>query len=114
MTIHINNSDLSPLALWQPLPDSTLNSPINYDQMDEEKENKDPNNPGLPFSPNNPTSTQYYPLYIWLDDLSPDRLAHVLAKYIFYRKKGQEVVGCMGKGQPWYGDSVYLVVHLPT
>ena len=35
-------------------------------------------------------------------------------KYIFYRKKGQEVVGCMGKGQPWYGDSVYLVAHPPT
>jgi len=27
---------------------------------------------------------------------------------------GQEVVGCMGRGQPWYGNSVYLVAHPPT
>ncbi len=82
--------------------------------MDEEKENEDPNDLGLPFFPNNPTSTRYYPLYICLKDPNPNRPARVLAKYIFYRKKGQEVVGCMGKGEPWYGDSVYLVAHPPT
>ncbi len=45
---------------------------------------------------------------------SPNRPAHVLAKYIFYYKKGQEVVRCMGKGEPWYGNLVYLVAHPPT
>ncbi len=112
-TVHIDDRDPSPFALRQPLPDSTLDSPIDYDRMDEEKENQDPNDPGLPFFPNNPTSTRYYPLYIRLDDPSPDGPARVLAKYIFYHKKGQEVVGCMGKGEPWYGDSVYLVTHPP-
>ncbi len=112
--IHVDDRDPSPFTLWQPLPDSTLDSPIDFNCMDEEKENEDPNDPGLPFFPNNPTSTQYYPLYIRLDDPSPDRPARVLAKYIFYRKKGQEVVGCMGKGEPWYSDSVYLVAHPPT
>jgi len=82
--------------------------------MEEDKENDDPNDPGLPFFPNNPTSSRYYPLYLRLDNPSPDGPARVLAKYIFYRKKGQEVVGCMGKGEPWYGDSVYLVAHPPT
>ncbi len=110
-TIHIDSKDPSPFALRQPLPDDTLDSPIDYEQMDEEKENEDPNDPGLPFFPNNPTSSRYYPLYIRLEDPSPDGPARVLAKYIFYRKKGQEVVGCMGKGEPWYGDSVYLVAH---
>ncbi len=113
-TVHIDDRDPSPFALRQPLPDSTLDSPIDYDRMDEEKENEDPNDLGLPFFPNNPMSTRYYPLYIRLDDPSPDGPARVLAKYIFYRKKGQEVVGCMGKGESWYGDSVYLVVHPPT
>ncbi len=79
--------------------------------MDEDKENEDPNDPGLPFFPNNPMSSRFYPLYIHLDDPSLDGPARVLVKYIFYRKKGQEVVGCMGKGEPWYGDSVYLVTH---
>ncbi len=113
-TVHIESRDPSPFALRQPLPDDTLDSPIDYNRMDEEKENEDPNDPGLPFFPNNPTSSRYYPLYIRLDNPSPDGPARVLAKYIFYRKKGQEVVGCMGKGEPWYGDSVYLVAHPPT
>ncbi len=112
--IHVDDRDPSPFALRQPLPDSTLDSPIDYDCMDEEKENEDRNDLGLPFFPNNPTSSQFHPLYIRLNDPSPDRPAQVLAKYIFYRKKGQEVVGCMGKGEPWYGDSVYLVAHPPT
>ncbi len=73
--VHFNNWDPSPFTLRQPLPDSALDSPIDYDCMDEEKENEDPNDPGLPFFPNNPTSTQYYPLYICLDNPSPDRPA---------------------------------------
>ncbi len=112
--IHVDNRDPSPFALRQPLPNSMLDSPIDYDCMDEEKENEDPNDPGLPFFPNNPTSSRFYPLYIRLDDPSPDGPAWVLVKYIFYCKKGQEVVGCMGKGEPWYGDSAYLVAHPPT
>ncbi len=71
-TVHIDDQDPSPFALWQPLPDSTLDSPIDYNQMDDEKENEDPNNPGLPFFPNNPMSTRFYPLYIHQDDPSPD------------------------------------------
>ncbi len=55
--IHIDSRDPSPFALRQPLPDSTLDSPIDYDRMDEDKENNDPNDPGLPFFPNNPTSS---------------------------------------------------------
>src|SRR6266702_6046801 len=48
-TVHINDRDPSPFALRQPLPDSTLDSPIDYDHMDDEKENEDPNDLGLPF-----------------------------------------------------------------
>ncbi len=112
--IHIDNQDPSPLALRQLLPDSTLDSPIDYER-EADKENDDLNDPGLPFFPNNPTSTHYYPLYIWTEGTPENgELARVLAKYIFYHKKGQEVIGCMGRGQPWYGDSVYLVAHPPT
>ena len=113
-TVHIDDWDPSPFALRQPLPDSTLDSPIDYNCMDEEKENEDPNDPGLPFFPNNPTSPCFHPLYICVEDPFPDGPAHVLAKYIFYCKKGQEVVGCMGKGEPWYSNLVYLVTHPPT
>ncbi len=59
--MHLNDRDPSPFALQQPLPDSTLDSPIDYNQMDKEKENEDPNDLGLPLFPNNPTSTCYYP-----------------------------------------------------
>jgi len=55
--VHIDDRDPSPFTLRQPLPDSTLDSPIDYECMDKEKENEDPNDPGLPFFPNNPTST---------------------------------------------------------
>ncbi len=113
--VHIDDRDPSPFALRTPLPDDTLDSPINYDREGEDKENKDPNDPGLPFFPNNPTSTRFYPLYIRTEaPPTNDGLARVLAKYIFYRKKGQEVMGCMGRGQPWYSDSVYLVTHPPA
>src|SRR6266702_323746 len=54
--VHINDRDPSPFALQQPLPDSTLDSPIDYER-EADKENDDPNDPGLPFFPNNPTST---------------------------------------------------------
>ncbi len=95
--VHINDRDPSPFTLHQPLPDSTLDSPIDYDWMEEDKENDNLNDPRLPFFPNNPALSWYYPLYIQLDNPLPDGPAHVLAKYIFYHKKGQEVIGCMGK-----------------
>src|SRR6266702_5524611 len=97
--VHIDNRDPSPFALQQPLPDSTLDSPIDYDWMDKEKENEDPNNPGLPFFPNNTTSSHYYPLYICLENPLPDGPACVLAKYIFYHKKGSRGGRMHGKGR---------------
>ena len=106
--------DPSPFTLRQPLPDNTLNSPINFDWEGEDKENKDPADPGLPFFPNNPTSPHYYPLYIHLKNPAPNSPARVSAKYIFYHNQGQEVVGCMGKGEPWYSDLVYLNALHPT
>ncbi len=82
--------------------------------MEEDKENEDPNDPRLPFFPNNLTSSQFHPLYIQLDNPTPDGPTRVLAKHIFYCKQGQEVIGCMGKRELWYSDSVYLVAHKPT
>src|SRR6266702_1575332 len=35
-TVHIDDHDPSPFALRQPLPDSTLDSPIDYDHVDDE------------------------------------------------------------------------------
>ncbi len=43
LAVHIDNQDPSPFTLRQPLPDSTLDLPINYNRMDEDKENDDPN-----------------------------------------------------------------------
>jgi len=114
LAVHINDRDPSPFALCQPLPDDTLDSPIDYDRVDDNKENEDPNDLGLPFFHNDPNLSWYHPLYIHLENPAPNSPARVLAKYIFYHKKGQEVVGCMGKGEPWYGDLVYLVAHQPT
>ncbi len=68
--VHINSQDPLPFTLQQPLPDSTLDLPIDFNRMDKDKENDDPNDPRLPFFPNNPTSPHYYPLYICLDDPS--------------------------------------------
>jgi|SRR6266702_783690 len=71
-SIHIDNHNPSPQALRQSLPDDTLDSPIDYEAMEEDKENDDPNDPELPFFPNNPTSSQFHPLYIQLENPSPD------------------------------------------
>ncbi len=56
LVVHIDDRDPSPFALCQPLPNDTLDSPIDY-KREANKENDDPNDPGLPFFPNNPTST---------------------------------------------------------
>ena len=42
LAVHIDSRDPSPFALRQPLPDDTLDSPINFNCMKEDKENKDP------------------------------------------------------------------------
>src|SRR6266702_4598725 len=66
-----------------------VEEPINYHREAEEEEDDDP---GLPYFPNNPASLCYYPLYIPRNEHSNDK---VLAPYIYYHNKEQEVVGCM-------------------
>ena len=84
-----------------------VEEPIDYHQ-EVEVEGED-NEPGLPFFPNNPASLCFYPLYIPRDEHSDEK---VLAPYIYYRNRGQEVVGCMTKGSPPYAGPVYL--HTPN
>jgi len=67
------------------------------------------NEPGLPYFPNNPASLHFYPLYIPRDEHSDEK---VLAPYIYYRNRGQEVVGCMKRDAPPYAGLVYL--HMPN
>ena len=83
-----------------------VEEPIDYHREEEVVEDDDP---GLPYFPNNPTSFRYYPLYIPRDDHSDEK---VIAPYIYYRNKEQEVVGCMKRGAPPYGGPVYL--HTPN
>ncbi len=83
-----------------------VEEPINYNR---EPEVDDDDEPGLPFFPNKLASLRFYPLYIPRDDTTNDR---VLAPYIYYRNKGQEVVGCMKKGAPPYAGPIYL--HTPN
>ncbi len=83
-----------------------VEEPINYHrEVEVEEEDK----PGLPYFPNNPASLHFYPLYIPRDEHSDDK---VLAPYIYYRNKGQEVVGCMKRDTPLYAGPVYL--HTPN
>ncbi len=82
-----------------------VEEPIDYHREAEEEED----DPGLPYFPNNPTLLRFYPLYIPRDDHSDEK---VLAPYIYYRNKEQEVVGCMKRGAPPYAGPVYL--HTPN
>ncbi len=84
----------------------TVEEPINYHREVEEEEDNDP---GLPYFPNNPASLRFYPLYIPQDKYSDEK---VLAPFIYYRNKEQEVVGCMKRGAPPYVGPVYL--HTPN
>src|SRR6266702_2381978 len=84
-----------------------VEEPINYHREAEAEEEDD--EPGLPFFPNNSASLCFYPLYIPCDDHSDEK---VLAPYIYYHNRGQEVVGCMKRGAPPYVGPVYL--HTPN
>ncbi len=83
-----------------------VEEPINYER--EPKVDKD-EDPGLPYFPNKPTSLCFYPIYIPKSDHDDKR---VLAPYIYYRNKGQEVIGCMKRGASPYAAPVYL--HTPN
>ncbi len=83
-----------------------IEEPINYHRETEEEEDEDP---GLPYFPNNPASLRFYPLYIPCDKHTDEK---VLAPYIYYRNKEQEVVGCMKRGASPYAGPVYL--HTPN
>ncbi len=79
-----------------------VEEPINYHQEPEEVDDEDP---GLPYFPNKPASLRYYPLFIPKADDTDER---VITPYIYYRHKGQEVVGCMKRGAAPYAGPVYL------
>ncbi len=83
-----------------------VEEPIDYHR---EEEVIDDDDPGLPYFPNNPASLRFYPLYIPRDDHSDEK---VIAPYIYYRNKEQEVVGCMKRGASPYAEPVYL--HTPN
>ena len=85
-----------------------VEEPIDYHREVEEEEDEDP---GLPYFPNNPASLRFYPLYIPRNEQSDDK---VLAPYIYYHNKEQEVVGCMKKGAAPYAGPVYLHTPNPT
>ncbi len=83
-----------------------VEEPIDYNREPEVNDDEDP---GLPFFPNKPASLCFYPLYIPCSDTTNEK---VLAPYIYYRNRGQEVVGCMKKGAAPYAGPVYL--HTPN
>jgi len=66
-----------------------IEEPINYNREPEIEHDDDPR---LPYFPNNLASLRFYPLYIPKDDNTDER---VIAPYIYYQNKGQEVVGCL-------------------
>ncbi|KAI9431130.1 hypothetical protein BJY52DRAFT_1199823 [Lactarius psammicola] len=93
-----------------------------YDDIDEvidynrkpTPENDD-DDPRLPFFPNHPHSSHYYPLMIPRSD---NDQTCVVAPYIFYHNNNQHVVGCMGRDQPPYAEPIYLrpadpPIHIP-
>src|SRR6266702_1226139 len=82
---------------------------IDYNRVAEQPTD---NNPGLPFFPNRPSSLRYYPLLIRTDDLY--HATQVVAPFIYYRNRGQEVMGTMGRDQPTYAAPVYLSTPNPT
>ncbi len=88
-----------------------VEEPIDYNC---EPEVEDDDDPGLPYFPNNPASLRFYPLYIPRTDDTDKR---VIAPYIYYHNKNQEVVGCMKRGSVPYAGPIYIhtpnPVHLP-
>ena len=79
---------------------------INYNR---EPDIDDDEDPGLPYFPNKAASLRFYPLFIPRNDDTDEK---VLVPYIYYRNKGQEVVGCMKKGAAPHCGPVYL--HTPN
>jgi len=86
-----------------------VEEPIDYSRMAEQPTD---DNPGLPFFPNCPSSFRYYPLLICSSDLY--HATQVVAPFIYYRNRGQEVVRTMGRDQPLYAAPVYLSTPNPT
>jgi len=84
-----------------------VKEPIDYNRVTEEPAD---DNPGLPFFLNRPSSLHYYPRLIRTDDFD----TQVVARFIYYRNRGQEVVGTMGRNQPLYATPVYLSTPNPT
>ncbi|KAH9159246.1 hypothetical protein EDB89DRAFT_2084197 [Lactarius sanguifluus] len=72
-----------------------------YALLDDEEEDKS-GEPGIPYFLNDPTSPRFHLLMIG----EPGKKE--VARYIYYRKDYQEVVGTMGKGEPCYVTSIYL------
>jgi len=83
-----------------------VEEPIDYHQEPEVEDDKDL---GLPYFPNNPASLRFYPLLIPHTDDTDER---VVAPYIYYCNKNQEVVGCMKRGSAPYSGPVYM--HTPN
>jgi len=83
-----------------------MEEPIDYHREPEVESDEDP---GLPYFPNKPASLRFYPLFIPKANATDEK---VVAPYIYYRNKGQEVVGCMKRGAPPYAGPVYL--HTPN
>ncbi len=83
-----------------------VKEPINYHQ---EPKVKDDDDLGLPYFPNNPASLRFYPLFI---PHTNDTDEKVVAPYIYYCNKNQEVVGCMKRGSAPYCRPIYL--HTPN
>ncbi len=86
-----------------------VEEPINYKRTAEQPTNNDPS---LPFLPNHPSSLRYYPLLIRTDDSY--HATQVVAPFIYYHNRGQEVVGTMGRNQPLYTAPIYLSTPNPT
>ena len=83
-----------------------VEEPIDYHT---EPEVEDDNDPSLPYFPNNPASLRFYPIYIPRSDNTDKK---VVAPYIYYHNRNQEVVGCMKRGAPPYTAPVYI--HMPN
>ncbi len=83
-----------------------VEEPIDYNREPNVDDDEDP---GLPYFPNKAASLQFYPLLIPRNN---DTDKKVLAPYIYYRNKGQEVIRCMKKGAAPYCRPVYL--HMPN
>ncbi len=84
--------DLAPTTVEE------VEEPIDYHRIADQPPHD--NDPGLPFFPNAPSSLRYYPLLIRTDD--SHHATQVVAPFIYYRNRGQEVVGTMGRDKPLY------------